>query len=171
MVTTNSTAELKSHEYFMAQAIEEALKADALNEVPVGAVVVLNGEIIGRGFNQPISSNDPSAHAEVMALRDAGSKLSNYRIVDADLYVSIEPCTMCAGAIVHSRVKRVVFGALEPKAGVVVSQQAIFQQPYFNHEIEIVSGVLEEQCTAVMQAFFKRRRSEKKAEKKEGKKA
>jgi tRNA(adenine34) deaminase len=157
--------DLTSHEYFMAQAIEEALKADAMNEVPVGAVVVLNGKIVGRGFNQPISSNDPSAHAEVMALRDAGANLSNYRIVDADLYVTIEPCTMCAGAIVHSRVKRVVFGAIEPKSGVVVSQQAIFDQPYFNHEIEVISRVLEDQCTAVMQAFFKRRRTEKKAEK------
>jgi tRNA(adenine34) deaminase len=156
------SSDLTNHEYFMAQAIEEALKASALNEVPVGAVVVLNGKIIGRGFNQPISSNDPSAHAEVMALRNAGSNLNNYRIVGADLYVTIEPCTMCAGAIIHSRVKRVVFGAIEPKSGVVVSQQAIFEQPYFNHEIEVIPNVLEAQCTEVMQAFFKRRRMEKK---------
>lgn len=151
------------HEYFMAQAIEEALKADKLNEVPVGAVVVLQGEIIGRGFNQPISSNDPSAHAEIMALRDAGKYVENYRLVDADLYVTIEPCTMCSGAMVHSRIKRVIFGAVEPKAGVAVSRQNIFEWEYFNHTVEVVSGVLAEECTQVMQAFFKRRRKEKKA--------
>lgn len=147
----------------MAQAIEEALKADQLNEVPVGAVVVLDGVIVGRGFNQPISSHDPTAHAEIMALRDAGNHVKNYRLVDADLYVTIEPCTMCSGAMVHSRIKRVIFGAVEPKAGVAFSQQNIFESDYFNHTIEVVSGVLAEECTLVMQTFFKRRRKEKKA--------
>lgn len=149
----------------MLEAIKEAGKAGALNEVPVGAVIVLNGEIIGRGFNQPISSNDPSAHAEVVALRDAGSRVKNYRLVDADLYVTIEPCTMCAGAIIHGRVNRVVFGALEPKSGVAVSQQNIFLAPYFNHTVEVIGGVLAEECTQVVQDFFKRRRKEKKAAK------
>jgi tRNA(adenine34) deaminase len=153
------------HAFFMAEAIKEALKADAINEVPVGAVVVLNGEIIGRGFNQPIKSCDPSAHAEIMALRDAGLNVGNYRIVDADLYVTIEPCTMCSGAIVHGRIKRVIFGTLEPKSGVVVSQQNIFEQPYFNHDIEVVPNIMADECTAVMQDFFKRRRAEKKAQK------
>lgn len=151
-----------SHEIFMAEAIQEALKADKLNEVPVGAVVVLDGQIIGRGFNQPISSNDPTAHAEVMALRDAAKHVANYRLVDADLYVTIEPCTMCSGAIVHSRIRTLIYGAAEPKAGVVQSQQSIFTEPYFNHVVSVISGVLAEECSAVMQAFFKRRREEKK---------
>ena len=137
------------HERFMQEALKEALKADALNEVPVGAVVVLNGEVIGRGFNQPISSQDPTAHAEMMALRDAAKHVSNYRIVDADLYVTIEPCTMCSGAIVHSRVQKVIFGATEPKAGVVVSQKHIFEEPYLNHGVEVLHGVLAEECTDI----------------------
>jgi len=156
-----------SHEIFMAEAIQEALKADKLNEVPVGAVVVLDGQIIGRGFNQPISSNDPTAHAEVMALRDAAKHVANYRLVDADLYVTIEPCTMCSGAIVHSRIRTLIYGAAEPKAGVVQSQQSIFTEPYFNHVVSVISGVLAEECSAVMQAFFKRRREEKKQIKRE----
>lgn len=154
---------MKQHEQFMMQAIAQAKLADAKNEVPVGAIVVLNGEVIGRGFNQPISSQDPTAHAEVVALRDAAQHIQNYRLVDADLYVTIEPCTMCAGAVVHSRVKRVIYGASEPKAGVVHSQQNIFKEPYFNHTVEVLSGVLAQQCSDVMQAFFQRRRDEKKA--------
>ena len=149
----------------MAQAIIEAQKADAKNEVPVGAVVVLDGEVIGRGFNQPISSSDPCAHAEVIALRDAAKNIQNYRLADATLYVTIEPCTMCAGAIVHSRVAKLVYGATEPKAGVVESQEVIFEKPYFNHQLEVEAGVMAEECTGVIQAFFKRRREEKKAEK------
>lgn len=160
----------QQHEQFMAEAIKEALKADQRNEVPVGAVVVLNGQVIGRGFNQPISGCDPTAHAEVMALRDAAQNIQNYRLVDATLYVTIEPCTMCAGAIVHSRVKQVVYGASEPKAGVVESQEQLFSKPYFNHQLDVVSGVMEKECTDVIQAFFKRRREEKKAEKQEAKK-
>lgn len=154
---------MKQHEQFMTEAIAQAKLADASNEVPVGAVVVLDGQIIGRGFNQPISSQDPTAHAEVMALRDAAKNLNNYRLVDADLYVTIEPCTMCAGAIVHGRIKRVIYGAVEPKAGVVHSQQHIFKEPYFNHTVEVLAGVLAQQCSEVMQAFFQRRRDEKKA--------
>lgn len=152
-------------EYFMALAIEQAKKADALNEVPVGAIVVLDGDIIGEGYNQPISGCDPTAHAEIIALRQAAKNVQNYRLVDADLYVTIEPCTMCAGAIVHSRIRRLVYGATEPKAGVAESQQTIFTQPYFNHRVEVVSGVLLQQCTEVVQQFFKRRRAEKKAAK------
>lgn len=148
----------------MAEALKEAIKADQLNEVPVGAVVVLNGEIVGRGFNQPISAQDPTAHAEVMALRDAAKTVQNYRLVEADLYVTIEPCTMCAGAMIHARVRRLIYGAAEPKSGVAQSQQRIFLEPYFNHMIEVIPNVLSEECTQVMQAFFKRRREEKKAE-------
>jgi len=151
-----------NHEFFMAQALEEAKKAYALQEVPVGAVVVLNGEVIGRGFNQPISSHDPCAHAEVMALRDAAKHIKNYRLVDADLYVTVEPCTMCSGAVVHARIKRVIFAALEPKAGVVCSQMTVFKQSYFNHEVEVVSGVMAQEASALIQDFFKMRREQKK---------
>jgi tRNA(adenine34) deaminase len=158
---------MKEHEKFMSEAIAQAKLADAKNEVPVGAVIVIDGEIIGRGFNQPISSHDPTAHAEIMALRDAAKRIGNYRLVDADLYVTIEPCTMCAGAMIHGRVKRVIYGASEPKAGVVHSQQNIFKEPYFNHNVDVLSGVLADECSDVMQAFFKRRREEKKALKKE----
>ena len=158
---------MNQHQEFMREAIAQAKLADEKNEVPVGAIVVLNGEIVGRGFNQPISSNDPTAHAEILALRDAAKHINNYRLVGADLYVTIEPCTMCAGAVVHGRVARVIYGASEPKAGVVHSQQNIFKEPYFNHNVEVLSGVLAEECSAVMQAFFKRRREEKKALKKE----
>ncbi len=151
-----------NHDFFMAQALEEAKKAYALQEVPVGAVVVLNGEVIGRGFNQPISSHDPCAHAEVMALRDAAKHIKNYRLVDADLYVTVEPCTMCSGAVVHARIKRVIFAALEPKAGVVCSQMTVFKQAYFNHEVEVINGVMAQQCSELMQDFFKMRREQKK---------
>jgi tRNA(adenine34) deaminase len=161
---------MKQHEQFMHEAIAQAKLADAKNEVPVGAVVVLDGEIIGRGFNQPISSHDPTAHAEIVALRDAAKQVENYRLVNADLYVTIEPCTMCAGAIVHGRVKRVIYGASEPKAGVVHSQQNIFKEPYFNHSVEVLSGVLAQECMDVVQTFFQRRRNEKKAHKSEQKK-
>jgi len=154
-------------ETFMLEAIAQAKLADAKNEVPVGAVVVLDGEIIGRGFNQPISSHDPTAHAEIIALKDAAQKIGNYRLVNADLYVTIEPCTMCAGAMVHGRIRRLIYGATEPKAGVAHSQQNIFQSPYFNHDIEVVGGVLAQACSDVMQAFFQRRREEKKALKRE----
>jgi tRNA(adenine34) deaminase len=157
MTESNNT-----HEFFMAQAIEEAKKAYALGEVPVGAVVVLNGDVIGRGFNQPITSHDPCAHAEVMALRDAAKNISNYRLIDADLYVTIEPCTMCSGAVVHARIKRVIFAALEPKSGVVCSQMTVFKQSYFNHEVEVVAGVLAQDCSELMQDFFKMRREQKK---------
>ena len=160
-----------SHDFFMAQALIEAQKAADLMEVPVGAVVVVDGKIIGRGFNQPITSHDPCAHAEVMALRDAAKKIENYRLVDADLYVTIEPCTMCSGAIVHARIKRVIFAALEPKAGVVCSQMETFKQPYFNHNVEVISGVLEEPSVKIMQDFFKMRRAQKKQLKKEAREA
>ncbi|MCP5349936.1 MAG: tRNA adenosine(34) deaminase TadA [Oceanospirillaceae bacterium] len=150
-------------EFFMGEAIAQAQLAAARDEVPVGAVVVLNGEIIGRGFNQPISSHDPTAHAEVVALRDAAKRIANYRLADAELFVTIEPCTMCSGALTHARIKRLVYGAAEPKAGVVHSQPGAFNAAYLNHKIEVTAGVLAQECSAVMQAFFARRREEKKA--------
>jgi len=149
-------------EYYMREALALADHAEKANEVPVGAVVVLNGDIIGRGFNQPISGCDPSAHAEIQALRDAAKTVRNYRIVDAELYVTVEPCTMCAGAIIHSRIKRVIFGADEPKSGAVCSQQQIFSEPWVNHQPSYTKGVLGPECSEKVSAFFRRRRAEKK---------
>jgi tRNA(Arg) A34 adenosine deaminase TadA len=145
----------------MRQAMELAAQADERNEVPVGAIVVLDDQVIGRGFNSPISGCDPSAHAEIQALRDAASHLENYRLVDATLYVTIEPCSMCAGAIVHSRIKRLVFGALEPKAGVATSQTHFFEESWLNHRVEVQGGVLSEECSSMISDFFARRRDEK----------
>lgn len=146
-------------EHFMAEALAQAGHAAAQGEVPVGAVVVLSGEIIGRGFNSPISRQDPSAHAEVLAIRDAANTVANYRLPEATLYVTIEPCTMCAGLIMHSRIARLVFGATEPKAGVVQSRLSLLAEPYWNHSIEWVGGVLEAQARETMQQFFKDRRA------------
>jgi tRNA(adenine34) deaminase len=148
----------------MQQALMRAAKAADQDEVPVGAIVVVNDEIVAEGWNQPISSNDPTAHAEMVALRSAAKKLKNYRLIDATLYVTIEPCTMCAGALIHSRVSRVVYGAAEPKSGVVESNPCVFDASYVNHQIDYCGGVLADQCSAIMSAFFKRRRQEKKAQ-------
>ncbi|MBU2965090.1 tRNA adenosine(34) deaminase TadA [Amphritea sp. 2_MG-2023] len=149
--------------HWMARALALAEQAAALNEVPVGAVVVLDGQVIGEGWNQPISGHDPTAHAEIMALRDAAAKTGNYRLAGATLYVTIEPCTMCAGAIVHARIKRVVFGAVEPKAGAVVSNSQLFGQSWLNHWPEFTGDVMAEQCSEAISQFFRRRRAEKKA--------
>jgi len=142
----------------MREALDEARKAFDAGEVPVGAVVVMNGQIVGRGFNQPISAADPTAHAEVLALRDAARAMANYRLVQSTLYVTIEPCLMCVGAMVHARVATLVFGALEPKAGAIVSSCQAHENPSLNHRIEIVSGVLDDECRAMIQEFFKSRR-------------
>ncbi|MFP8965811.1 tRNA adenosine(34) deaminase TadA [Pokkaliibacter sp. CJK22405] len=149
-------------EKWMRRAMALAEQAAAEGEVPVGALVVLNGEVIGEGYNRPIGSHDPTAHAEVQALRQAAAHLENYRLVEATLYVTLEPCTMCAGAMVHARVKRLVYGAAEPKAGVVESQGQLLQAPYLNHQIEVTGGVLAELCSQQLSAFFKLRRDEKK---------
>ena len=151
---------------WMEQAIELAKKAADADEVPVGAVVVLDGQVIGKGWNRPISGHDPTAHAEIMALRDAASRAANYRLSGATLYVTIEPCTMCAGAIIHARIGRVVFGATEPKAGAVVSNAQLFDQAWLNHWPEYEGEVLAQQCSDVISAFFRRRRAEKKLAKK-----
>jgi tRNA(adenine34) deaminase len=142
----------------MREALEEARKAFDAGEVPVGAVVVLHGHVVGRGFNQPISAADPTAHAEVLALRDAARAIANYRLVGSTVYVTIEPCLMCVGAMVHARVATLVYGALEPKAGAVVSSCQALENPSLNHRIEVEGGVLEDECRAVIQEFFKSRR-------------
>ena len=145
-------------ERFMREALAGAAVAEAAGEVPVGAVVVSDGAIVGRGFNQPIGTVDPTAHAEIVALRDAGRGVGNYRLVGATLYVTIEPCLMCVGGMVHARVGTLVFGAPEPKAGAIVSTCRAHELPSLNHRIEAVGGVLEEDCRAVIQEFFKPRR-------------
>jgi tRNA(adenine34) deaminase len=146
------------HDIFMRAALEEARKGFDAGEVPVGAVVVLDGAIVGRGFNQPIGSRDPTAHAEIVALRAAAIARGNYRLVGTTLYVTIEPCLMCVGAMVHARVATLVFGAPEPKAGAVVSSCRAHELPSLNHRIEVVGGVLEGDCRALIQEFFRTRR-------------
>lgn len=143
---------------WMQHALLLADKAAELGEVPVGAVVVQNDVIIGEGFNQPIGLHDPTAHAEIQALRAAGQLLGNYRLPDADLYVTLEPCSMCAGAMVHARIRRVIFAATEPKAGVVCSQTEFFQQDFLNHKVEVIGGVLAQQASEKLQNFFRERR-------------
>lgn len=149
----------RSHdERFMREALELAAQGAARGEVPVGAVLVQDGEVIGRGFNCPISTSDPSAHAEMVAIRAAAQAVSNYRLPGSTLYVTLEPCAMCAGLIVHSRVQRIVFGASEPRAGMAVSRGQFFDQAFLNHRVLVEGGVLAEECGAMLKAFFKARR-------------
>lgn len=148
-------------EYWMGLALELARQAERADEVPVGAVVVRNGEVLGRGFNQPISARDPSAHAELQALREASRTADNYRLPGASLYVTLEPCAMCAGAIIHSRIEKVVFAAAEPKAGAVCSHLGLFEQPQMNHRVQWQQGILEQASVDLLQSFFARRREQR----------
>jgi len=153
------TLDFKADEFWMEEALREGQRAQAAGEVPVGAVVVRDGQIIGRGRNQPIASNDPTAHAEILALRDAGQNLGNYRLEDCDLYVTIEPCAMCAGAIVHSRIRRLIYGCDDPKAGAVNSVMQLLEHPALNHRVLVKSGVLAGRSTELLQAFFRDKRA------------
>jgi tRNA(adenine34) deaminase len=162
------TQEINDEKY-MRRAIELAGQGEQLGEVPVGAVIVCDDAIIGEGFNQPITSNDPTAHAEVVALRVAATRIQNYRLVNSTLYVTLEPCTMCVGALIHARIARLVFGTTEPKAGVVVSQAELINSSYFNHRIAVQGGVLAETCQHQLSDFFRRRREELKQLKNENK--
>ena len=146
------------YDFLMRAALDEARRARDAGEVPIGAVVGLGGNIVGRGYNQPIGASDPTAHAEIVAIRDAARRVGNYRLTDATLCVTIEPCLMCVGALVHARIGTLVFGAAEPKSGAVVSTVRGGEMPGHNHRFEVVSGVREEECRALMQAFFKARR-------------
>ena len=143
---------------FMEEALVEARRAADAGEVPIGAVLVVDDAIIARGYNRPIASLDPTAHAEICVLRDAAHALGNYRLVGATLYVTVEPCLMCVGALVHARVRRVVYGAAEPKTGALGSAVAALTLPGLNHTFEVVGGVREEECRALMQEFFRARR-------------
>ena len=142
----------------MRAALDEAAKAKALGEVPVGAIVVLDDAIVGAGFNQPISSHDPTAHAEIVALRAAAASIGNYRLTGATIYVTVEPCLMCVGAMVHARVATVVYGAAEPKAGAIQSMTSAHELAGLNHRLQAIGGVLEIESRELLQQFFKDRR-------------
>lgn len=150
---------MRSDEFYMHRALDQARLGLAAGEVPVGAVVVDDaGDIIGEGFNAPVAGHDPSAHAEVQALRDAAERLGNYRLDGCTLYVTLEPCLMCTGAIIHARLARVVYGAAEPKTGMVESRANLFAQPWYNHRVEVEGGLLAAQAKRLLKAFFAGRR-------------
>lgn len=148
--------------FWMQHALELAQRAEAEGEVPVGAIVVYRDQIIGEGWNRPISSNDPTAHAEIMALRDAANAVENYRLPETTLYVTLEPCSMCAGALIHARVARVVYGANDPKGGAAGSVFELLGTDKLNHQVKVQGGVLAEECGQLLSRFFQRRRQEKK---------
>jgi tRNA(adenine34) deaminase len=150
---------ISQDEAWMRYAMHLAEKAEALGEVPVGAVIIKNGERVAEGWNCPIATHDPTAHAEIRALRAAGAALSNYRLVDTTLYVTLEPCIMCMGAISHARIRRVVFGATDPKRGAAGSIMQLADQVFLNHKIEWAGGMLSEECGAQLRAFFQARRN------------
>jgi tRNA(adenine34) deaminase len=145
---------------YMRQALDQARNAWALGEVPVGAVVVKDGEVVATGFNQPIGTHDPTAHAEIMALRAAATILGNYRLPGCELFVTLEPCAMCSGAMMHARLARVVYGASDPKTGTCGSIVNLFEQERLNHHTELVGGVLAEECGALLREFFAERRKQ-----------
>jgi tRNA(adenine34) deaminase len=151
-------------EEYMRQALTLAQQAESLGEVPVGAIVVKEGVVVGRGFNSPISRRDPSAHAEMMALRDAGQCIGNYRLVGCELFVTLEPCVMCVGAMFHARIARVVYGARDPKTGAAGSVFNLFTMPQLNHHARIEGGVLAEECGKVLSDFFAMRRAQQKTQ-------
>jgi tRNA(adenine34) deaminase len=152
-------------EQFMRRAIELAQQAAAVGEVPVGALVVKDGQVIGDGYNQPITSCDPTGHGEIIAMRNAATALGNYRLSGCDLYVTIEPCTMCVGAMVHARIGKIIFGAREPRAGALESQLRLMDESHYNHSIEWQGGVLAEDCGGLISGFFRAKRAAEKASK------
>lgn len=154
---------------WMEQALALADVAQSNGEIPVGAVVVCDGKVVGQGYNASIALNDPSAHAEMMAIREAGKTLGNYRLVDCTLYVTLEPCPMCAGLLVHSRIKRLVFGAFDLRTGSAGSLMNLVQNPSLNHQVEVTTGVLQQTCSERLSAFFRQRRKEKKQLKQQAK--
>ncbi|MGA8489806.1 MAG: tRNA adenosine(34) deaminase TadA [Terriglobales bacterium] len=161
-MTKGKQSTTASDESWMEEALRAAQRALEAGEVPVGAVVVCSGEIIGRGWNRNLAESDPTAHAEIVALRQAGANLGNHRLGDCELFATIEPCPMCAGALVHARLKRLVYGADDPKAGAVHSVMAVLNHPQLNHRTEVRGGVLAGRCAEILQSFFRNRRMEDK---------
>ena len=151
---------MNNDEKWMAIAIKQAIKADTEGEVPVGAVIVKDGQLFAQAHNQPISTNDATAHAEIQLLRTAGKLQKNYRLINTTIYVTLEPCAMCLGAMMHARIKRIVYGASDPKTGVCGSHVDLSSESFFNHEMEISGGVLEKECKELLQSFFKSRRKD-----------
>ena len=151
---------MNNDEKWMALAIKQAVKADTEGEVPVGAVIVKDGQLIAQARNQPISTNDATAHAEIQLLRAAGKLQKNYRLINTTIYVTLEPCAMCLGAMMHARIKRMVYGTSDPKTGVCGSHVDLTTESFFNHEMEISGGVLEKECKELLQSFFKSRRKD-----------
>lgn len=149
---------VKNDSYWMTLALEQAEIAAQAGEVPVGAVLVKNGELVASGWNQPISKLDPTEHAEINCLRNASKILKNYRLPGCDLYVTLEPCAMCSGAMVHARIQRLIFGAEEPRAGTAVSQTNLLETDWMNHRVEVTGGVLAQECGQILKEFFKARR-------------
>ena len=149
---------IMNDDHWMQHALKLARKAEVAGEVPVGALIVLNGELVAEGWNQPISSSDPTAHAEIIALRAAGQKLDNYRLLDAELYVTLEPCPMCVGAMLHARIKRVIYAATDPKTGALGGAYDLLNSVSHNHSFEVTKSVLEEQSREMLQGFFRSRR-------------
>jgi tRNA(adenine34) deaminase len=158
--TQEHTAELRSRDdaSWMEQALEQARLAAAAGEVPVGALVIKDGEIVGRGHNRNLLDNDPTAHAEIVALRQAAARLGNHRLPGCVMFATIEPCSMCAGALVHARIARLVYGASDPKAGAAGSVLQVLNHPRLNHRMEITAGVLVDKCSEILQDFFRRKR-------------
>jgi tRNA(adenine34) deaminase len=163
-VSTNplsNIAEIPTDEFFMEEALRSAQRALEAGEVPVGAIVVCGGKIIGRGGNRNLTDCDPTAHAEIIALREASAALGNHRLEDCELFATIEPCAMCAGALVHARLKRLIYGADDPKAGAIRSVMQVLNHPNLNHRMEVRAGVLAGRCAEILQTFFRLRREEK----------
>ena len=158
MALETRNSQLETDLNWMRHALRLAEQGGAKGEVPVGAVLVKDGQAVGEGWNQPIGSHDPTAHAEIMALRAGAKYLNNYRLLDTVLYVTLEPCMMCAGAIIHARLARLVYGAADPKTGVAGSLANLFAAPYVNHRVTVEGGLLAEECGALLTAFFKERR-------------
>ena len=158
MSTMADVSHIATDELWMEEALRCAQRALQAGEVPVGAVVVHDGRIVGRGFNRNILDCDPTAHAEILALREAGATIGNHRLGDSDLFATIEPCAMCAGALVHARIRRLVFGADDPKAGAVQSVMRVLNHPGLNHKVEVRGGVLAGRCAEILQEFFRTRR-------------
>ena len=151
---------MSNDEKWMALAIKQAINADTEREVPIGAVLIKDEQLIAQAHNQPISTNDATAHAEIQLLRAAGNLQKNYRLIDTTMYVTLEPCAMCLGAMMHARIARIVFGAFDPKTGVCGSRADLTTESFFNHEMEISGGVLEKECKGLLQSFFKSRRKD-----------